>query len=133
VTALVWGDGEMPVNGIDHINIRTTDVAASAQFYVDIFGLELRHGPLVMGQQGHWLHDSAGRPIIHFRVLQADSQSTGPIDHVALNCQGKHEMLERLSARGIEFAVAENLVPGVTQVFLRDPHGVALELNFSGE
>lgn len=123
----------MPVHGVDHVNIRTMDVATSAQFYVDIFDFEFRHGPAVMGQRGNWLYDSTGRPIIHFRVLEADTNSTGPIDHVALACSGKDDILERLRARNIEFAILENLLPGVTQVFLKDPHGVGLELNFSGE
>jgi catechol 2,3-dioxygenase-like lactoylglutathione lyase family enzyme len=123
----------MPVNGIDHINIRTTDVATSAKFYVDMFDFEFRRGPEIMGQGRNWLYDIGGRPIIHFRVLEAGSDSTGPIDHIALKCQGKGQILERLRARGIEFAVTENLVPGLTQVFLKDPHGVALELNFTDE
>lgn len=123
----------MPVNGLDHINIRTMDVAASARFYVEVFDFVFGHGPVVMGQQGNWLHDSGGRPIIHFRVLESASASTGPLDHVALSCQGKDVILERLRARNVEFAVAEGLLPGITQVFLKDPHGVPLELNFTGE
>ncbi len=123
----------MPVTGLDHVNIRTMDVAASAQFYVEIFGFDYRHGPLVMGNQGHWLHDTAGRPIIHFRMLEAGSETTGPIDHIALACQGKDEIIARLQARGIKYSIAENLTPGVTQMFLKDPHGVPLELRFEGE
>ena len=123
----------MPVNGLDHVNIRTMDVETSAQFYVDIFGFEFRQGPAAMGQRGNWLYDSAGHAIIHFRLLEAESQSTGPIDHIALACRGKDDMLERLRARNIAFSIAENLLPGVTQVFLKDPHGVALELNFVDE
>lgn len=123
----------MPVNGLDHVNIRTTNVAASAQFYVDLLDFEFRRGPMVMGQQGNWLYDNNGRPIIHFRVLEPESNSTGPIDHVALSCKGKAQILERLKARDIKFAISEGLLPGITQVFLRDPHGVALELNFAGE
>lgn len=123
----------MPVVGVDHINIRTMDVAKSAQFYIDLFGFELQQGPGPMGFQRNWLHDGRGRPIIHFRILEADSASTGPIDHVALSCQGKDEILGRLRARDVEFSVADNLTPGVTQVFLKDPHGVAIELTFEGE
>lgn len=123
----------MPVMGLDHVNIRTTDVKRSAQFYVDVFDFEFRTGAPVMGQQPSWLYDKSGNAIIHFRVLEADSTSTGPIDHVALSCKGKAEILDRLKAHDIKYAIAENLTPGVTQVFLKDPHGVALELNFSGE
>ena len=123
----------MPVSGLDHVNIRTLDVAESVRFYVELFDFEYVQGPGAMGQKANWLYDSSGKPIIHFRILAAESASTGPLDHVALACHGKAEILQRLQARGIEHAVAENLTPGVTQVFLKDPHGVSLELNFSGE
>jgi catechol 2,3-dioxygenase-like lactoylglutathione lyase family enzyme len=123
----------MPVIGLNHVNIRTSDVAASAQFYIDIFDFELRRGPTVMGQQPHWLYDDRGAPIIHFRQLDAESESTGAIDHIALSCVGKAAILERLDAKKIKFAVVDNLFPGVTQVFLKDPHGISLELNFTGD
>ncbi len=119
----------MPVNGINHVNIRTTDVAASARFYVEVLDFKFREGPAVMGQQPNWLYDKGGRPIIHLGVMAADSQSTGPIDHVALDCEGLETTLEKLKARDIEFTVA-NVRPGLTLVFIKDPHGVALELNF---
>jgi catechol 2,3-dioxygenase-like lactoylglutathione lyase family enzyme len=121
----------MPVLGFDHVNIRTTDVARSAKFYVDVFDFEYRQGEAVMGQPSNWLFDPAGRAIIHLRVLEADSQSTGPIDHIALACDGMAEILERLGARGVEYSVFENPIQPITQVFLKDPHGVPLELSFS--
>jgi catechol 2,3-dioxygenase-like lactoylglutathione lyase family enzyme len=123
----------MPVTGINHVNIRTTDVAKSASFYVEVFDFEYRRGPGVVGNQSNWLFDREGNPIIHLRLRAAESNSTGPIDHVALNCQGKAEILSRLEARKIEFNVFENAGSGLTQVFLKDPHGIALELNFTGE
>jgi len=121
----------MPVNGLDHINIRTTDVAASVQFYVDLFGFEHRQGDEIMGHRPNWLYDAQGQPIIHFRVMEPDALTTGPIDHVALKCQGVEEMVERLRARDVVFQMAKDIVPGVTQVILKDPHGVSLELNFA--
>ena len=123
----------MAVIGLNHVNIRTLDVAASAKFYVDILDFELREGPIVTGNQSNWLYDKQGNAIIHFRVMEAGSTSTGPIDHVALNCQNKRLVVERLKAHNVQFSVAENLTPGVTQIFLKDPHGVPLELNFCGE
>ena len=121
----------MPVLGLDHVNIRTTDVARSAKFYVDIFDFEYRQGEATMGEQSNWLFDKAGKPIIHLRIKEADAASTGPIDHVALVCAGKDEVLQRLTARGVEFSVFENPNRPVTQVFLQDPHGVMLELSFA--
>lgn len=123
----------MSVTGFNHINIRTTDPAASAQFYVDILDLRFHQGPGIMGFQRNWLYDHDDNPIIHLRVLEAGSESTGPIDHVALNCQGRAEIEARLKARGIDYRVAENLEPGLTLVLITDPHGVPLELNFRDE
>ena len=123
----------MPVTGLNHVNIRTTDVKKSAQFYVDIFDFEYRQGAEIMGQRPNWLFDKQGHPIIHLRVLESDSSSTGPIDHVALSCVDKAATLARLKTHNVEFQMAENIVPGVTQIFIKDPHGVPLELNFSGD
>jgi catechol 2,3-dioxygenase-like lactoylglutathione lyase family enzyme len=122
----------MPVNGINHVNIRTTDVAASARFSTEVLDFKFREGAPVMGQQPNWLFDTSGRPIIHLRVMAADSDSTGPIDHVALDCAGLPQVIERLKQRDMKFDLA-NLQPGVTIVFVKDPHGVMLELNFRGE
>jgi len=122
----------MPVTGLNHVNIRTTDIAKSASFYVEVFDFEYRRAPGVVGES-HWLFDRQGRPIIHLRLRAAESSSTGPIDHVALSCEGKAEILSRLDARQIEFKVFENAASGLTQVFLMDPHGIPLELNFTGE
>jgi catechol 2,3-dioxygenase-like lactoylglutathione lyase family enzyme len=128
------GEGPaMSVVGVDHINIRTTDPKASAKFYVDIFGFRHEQGPGVMGFERNWLYDETDRPIIHLRVMQADSDSTGPIDHVALACKGKAQIIERLKAHNVPHSVSDNLIPGLTQIFIKDPHGVPLELNFSGE
>ena len=122
----------MGVNGINHVNIRTTDVAASARFYVEVLDFKFREGPAVMGQQPNWLYDKSGRPIIHLRVMAPESNSTGPIDHVALDCDSLPSTIERLKARDIQYTVA-NVRPGLTLVFIKDPHGVSLELNFRDE
>lgn len=121
----------MPVTGIDHVNIRTMDVATSARFYVDLLGFEYRQEPVMPGRLSNWLYDDRGNPIIHFRVMEPGSESTGPIDHVALRCQGVAQVVERLKARDIAFSMTEGLRPGVTQIVLKDPHGINLELNFA--
>jgi hypothetical protein len=105
----------MPVNGINHVNIRTTDVAASRSsmwmYSISNFARVSGHGPaaeLAVRQE-------RARPIIHLRIMEADSDSTGPIDHVALDCEGLSSVIERLKARHIEFNVA-NVQAGVTLV-----------------
>lgn len=127
----------MRVNALDHVNIRTRDIAGSARFYAELLDLEVRNGPAPMtAEQVQWLYDRGGRAIIHL-VQHNDEKGapgpTGPLDHVALNCSGKQELIERLKQRGAEFGVHEMTAIGRTLIFTRDPHGVMLELNFDGD
>ena len=124
----------MRVNALDHVNIRTRDVAASAQFYADLLGLEPRSAPAAMSlDQARWLYDANNKPIIHLFKFDTPPGETGPIHHVALSCTGKEALLERLRERGAEYSLNEVPSIGLTQVFTHDPHGVLLELNFAGD
>ena len=122
----------MTVTALDHVNIRTRDVHASARFYADLLGLEARGGPAPFPpDQVQWLYDTEGRAIIHLNnIAPVGEGSTGAIDHVALACTGIGEVLELLKRIGAEFQVNEVPSMGLTLVFTRDPHGVLLELNF---
>jgi catechol 2,3-dioxygenase-like lactoylglutathione lyase family enzyme len=132
----------MRVNALDHVNILTDDVERTARFYAEVLGLDPR---LAAGQLapalGRWLYDQNGQPIIHvvkrdFLVKNEHENalgSTGAIHHVALRCSGKTEMVERLRKLDIEFRVNDVPAVGISQIFVRDPQGVLLELNFRGE
>lgn len=123
----------MTVSGFNHINIRTCDIEGSAQFFVEVLGMEFRRGEPIMGTRPAWLHDEAGQPIIHLRLREADGPGCGALDHVALDCCDKAAILARLDKRGIRYAEISDIFPGVTQVMFQDPHGITLELNFAGE
>ncbi|MCJ8155794.1 VOC family protein [Sphingomonas sp. LaA6.9] len=121
----------MGVVGLDHVNIRTLDVAASAKFYEEVLGLTYQQGPAIMGGHAHWLYDDDGNALIHFRVMEPGATHSGAIDHVALRCRDRARVKARLDELEIEYTEADNLVPGVVQIFFPDPHGVMLELNFA--
>ncbi len=127
-------EGQMRVTALDHVNIRTRDIKNSARFYVEQIGLEARNGPAPFSpEQVQWLYDCNGRPIIHLFTFDCEPAPTGPIHHVALNCSGKAELIARLTTHGTAFEVNEIPSIGLTQIFTRDPHGVLLELNFTGD
>ena len=87
------------------------------------------------------MFDDAGRAIIHINSLDCPRTyardvmpgPTGSIHHIALNCSGFDDMMARLEAR--ELAHQDNLVEaiGLRQIFMMDPNGVLLELNFFGD
>ena len=121
------------VTALDHVNIRTGDVPGSASYYANLLGLEPRDAPSPLTrEQACWLFDQQGHAIIHLFKGTQTPGLTGAIHHVAMRCKGKTALLERLRERGEKFDVHE-AGGGLTLVFLRDPHGVLLELNFTGE
>jgi catechol 2,3-dioxygenase-like lactoylglutathione lyase family enzyme len=127
------------VNALDHINIITPDLHGTARFYAEMFNLEPRNAPPPLTPDtAQWMYDDEGRAIIHInsldcpRTYQRDVTPgpTGSIHHVALNCSGYDEVIERLGARALAYQVNVIEAVGLRQVFTMDPNGVLLELNF---
>jgi 4-hydroxyphenylpyruvate dioxygenase-like putative hemolysin len=132
----------MKVNALDHVNIITADLEGTACFYAEVFNLDRRNAPAPLTPQtAQWMFDDAGRAIIHInsldcaRTYQRDVMAgpTGSIHHIALNCSGYDDVMERLQARAMECQINLVTAIGLRQVFTMDPNGVLLELNFFGD
>lgn len=131
------------VKALDHVNIQTTDVAATARFFAEV--LELAPRPPFPGAdmaQVTWMFDHADRPVVHITVPGAtfaeDAErplrpDTGALHHVAFECEGHGAMIARLSAMGIAFRTRDIPPIGLKQIFVAEPNGVLLELNYRGE
>lgn len=51
---------------------------------------------------------------------------------MALKCSGYEELRAQLTRRGLEHRLNEVTAAGLRQIFVLDPNGVLLELNFFG-
>jgi catechol 2,3-dioxygenase-like lactoylglutathione lyase family enzyme len=131
----------MRVEALDHINIITPDVVGTARFYADLFDLEPRDGPPPLTHDNaRWMYDAAGRAIVHINSLdcpraydrEVSPGPTGSLHHVALRCQGYEELRARLVRRGLGHKTNEVTAIRLKQIFVLDPNGVLLELNFFG-
>ena len=124
------------IQRIGHINIRTPLLEETLAFYEAV--LALRRGPArTMADQScnAWLYDGNGRALIHVNMPAADEfvpaiGARGRIDHVAFDGRDPDAMEERLRRLGIDYVRRETLVSGLTQIVLRDPNGIVLELAF---
>jgi catechol 2,3-dioxygenase-like lactoylglutathione lyase family enzyme len=132
----------MTVNALDHVNIIAADLDATARFYAELFDLERRNAPPPLTpQNAQWMYDGAGRAVVHINSTDCPRQydrdvtpgATGAIHHVALNCSGHDEVVARLTARGLDFKPNVVTAIGLRQIFVQDPNGVLLELNFFGD
>jgi catechol 2,3-dioxygenase-like lactoylglutathione lyase family enzyme len=133
----------MTVSGLDHVNILTADLEATASFYERVLGLTRdRNRTLPPGFQGAWMRDAAGNAIVHLVWKDPASDRydgyepglpTNAVHHVAFQCQGFDAMRERLDGLGIAYRVSDRRHAALRQVFLADPNAVNIELNFAGE
>jgi catechol 2,3-dioxygenase-like lactoylglutathione lyase family enzyme len=127
----------MPTHGLNHINLSAGRGLLNAlkDFYCDVIGLEVGARPN-FERFGYWLY-AGGHPIVHlYESAPNEARKTDvltPFDHVAFTCEDSSEFEALLRRRRIEYSKA--VVPGsdqVQQLFLRDPAGVKVELNFPG-
>lgn len=121
----------MTVTALNHVNIVTDDLAATRAFYADVVGLIDGDRPS-FDFPGAWLY-CGDEAVIHLvGVDDQPDEGTGTIDHVAFEAGGLDDMIGLLEDREIPFHVRD--VPGrdIRQVFLHDPNGVKIELNFRG-
>ena len=134
---------------LNHFSIRTTDLEASRRFYADVLGLTVGPRP-DFPFPGLWMyrgaHTDMANAAVHIIGIDAAHPSglveylgelaassltgSGAVDHVAFFADGLAAMLAKLQTLGIAFR--ERTVPsvGLHQLFLTDPSGVVIELNY---
>lgn len=134
----------MPLSHLEHYLIQAEDIDATRDWYVRVLGM--RDGPHPdFGFPVHWLY-LGERDVLHLtqggakvsenrrRYLSQESEATrgsGVIDHVAFRATGFSEMIAHLDRLGIAYQERQVDDQGLYQLFLIDPNGVKVELNFA--
>ena len=124
----------MGLIALNHFTIRPADLEKTKDFYVDVLGLTIGDRP-PLGFPGYWLY-CGGMPVVHLigpRDSDTGARASGPtglLDHIAFSCTGLADMRTRLKKHAVEHT--ERVIPRdrQTQIFLHDPDGVAVELNY---
>lgn len=129
----------MALEALEHYTVQCADLDGTRDFYRDVLGLEEGFRP-DLGFAGHWLY-CGDVPVVH--LLGRDGAlpenrsaepggDTGSFDHIAFRGRDVEAMIARLRANGIAFR--ENRIDEIKlhQLFVRDPNGVMVEMNFRG-
>jgi catechol 2,3-dioxygenase-like lactoylglutathione lyase family enzyme len=128
----------MQTVGLNHFNITAPRALLEKvrDFYVEVLGLKVGARPNFM-RDGFWLY--AGHlPIVHLTACdETDGRARANslpsfVDHIAFTCEGLPGLLERLQSLRIPYELVNGPTAQV-QVFIRDPAGVGVELNFAEE
>ena len=137
---------------LNHFSIRTTDLDATRAFYETVLGLTVGPRP-PFPFPGLWLyngdHAQVANAMVHVIGMDRNDpeglkrylgdrdvsslHGTGAVDHIALMATGLEGMLTHLAHIGV--ACRERTVPaiGLHQLFLDDPCGLVIELNYPAE
>lgn len=134
----------MPLHHLEHFLIQTENLEATRDWYVKTLGLrEGRHPDFKFPVVWLYIGDT---DVVHLTVggknisenrkaylgQQSDAvQGTGVIDHVAFRCSGLKDMMEHLAKNKIEFHKRQVDDQGLFQLFLFDPNGIKVELNYA--
>ncbi|MDB5903460.1 MAG: glyoxalase/bleomycin resistance protein/dioxygenase [Betaproteobacteria bacterium] len=134
----------MPVHHLEHFLIQTGDMTATRDWYVRVLGLRVGEHPdfkfpvcwMYIGDTDVIHITEGGKNVSDNRKRYLGQQSdalagTGVIDHVAFRCSGLEEMMERLKAAQVPFSRRQVDDQGLFQLFLLDPNGIKVELNFA--
>ncbi len=122
----------MSVGVLDHFNIRTRKLADTVRFYEEILGLENGDRPN-FAFPGAWLY-SEGKPVVHLVDISPTAEpqkpDSGVVHHVAFASRDFAGMKARLQSKKMPFDTRQ--VPGgdLWQIFVNDPNGVMIELNY---
>lgn len=137
----------MALAKLAHYSIRTQDLERSCTFYERVLGFRRGFRP-PFDFPGAWLYmgdDESDYGTVHIIGVDPDNPSglsaylgdkslpasgTGTLDHIAFLATGVEQMWATLRAEGISWR--DRTVPslGLHQVFIEDPSGVTIELNY---
>ncbi len=134
---------------LNHFSIRTTDIVASRAFYEKVLGLTVGPRP-DFPFPGLWMyngdHAHVANAMVHIigidknnpdglkqylgEMDEAKLHGSGAVDHIALMTTGLAQMLTHLKQLGVP--CRERTVPAIHlhQVFVDDPSGIVIELNY---
>jgi catechol 2,3-dioxygenase-like lactoylglutathione lyase family enzyme len=126
----------MTITGLAHVNIRASEamIERVRRFHADVLGLvDGRRPPF--RSQGYWLY-AGTLDVMHLTIdpsMDEDEPAhTGWLDHFAFTAHDLEGTLARLDAHGVVYQIEHVPLSGEIQVFMRDPAGIAIELNFAG-
>lgn len=137
----------MGLTKLAHYSIRTNDLERSCAFYERVLGFRRGYRP-PFDFPGAWLYmgdDERDFGTVHIIGIDPNNPAglsaylgdkaqpetgTGTVDHIAFLASGVSQMWQTLQAEGIPWR--DRTVPslGLHQVFIEDPSGVTIELNY---
>lgn len=129
------------LTGFDHFLIQTDDLPKTRDWFVDVLGFAEGPHP-EFGFPVCWLY-IGDKDVIHLTTSRSEQREaylgaapgtadggSGVVDHVAFTATGLRDTRARLDKLGIAYEERQADPSSAWQVFMHDPNGIKVELNF---
>ena len=134
----------MAITDLDHYFVRAKDVELSRTFYCDALGFQDMPRPN-LPFPGHWL-GVGGKTQVHIGLDGIPEEATryfgttdssardnaGVVDHIAFQGTDATAMAQRLAELGLPTKTRHIAEIALFQLFVSDPDGLMIQLNFPG-
>ena len=117
---------------LEHVNIRTADVAGMTEWYCAVLGMTNGDRP-PFDNPGAWLYVGE-HPVVHLVGEAREPEARDPkIEHFAFSATGLGAMIDRLQLRGIPYDTVRVPGIGLLQINLSDPDGNHIHIDYGPE
>ena len=143
------------ISKLDHVNIVTKNIGETVRFYTEVLGM--KNAPLpggMVSDRNAFICDDNDNAVLHVQGVDPanpqatfdsihqrlgnlrssigleDLEGSASIEHVAFACQDYDKVRDRLGRHGLEMRLNDVPQMGLRQIFVNDPNGITLELNF---
>ena len=115
---------------LEHVNMRTANLAAMRRFYQEVLGLTIGYRPpFTFG--GAWLY-CGDRPAVHLVEVERPKTGDDPrLEHFAFRAEDFRDFIAHLEGRKIEYWISHVPEIDLCQVNVRDPDGNHVEVGFA--
>ena len=125
----------MPIESLDHVNIRTDRLDAMVDWYTTVLGLRSGKRP-DFGFPGAWLY-AGDRAVVHMIGVGdeagAGSETALKLEHFAFAARDRAAFEALLEERGERYRRSEVAEAGIVQVNIWDPDGNHIHVDFPKE
>ena len=134
----------MPLSHIEHFLLQTVDMEGTRKWYVEVLGMRVGPSPdfkfpvfwLYLGDKDVVHVTEGGKGVSENRKKYVGQQSdavsgTGVVDHIAFRATGLRDMIAHLKKLNVDFKQRRVDDQGLYQLFMFDPNGIKIELNYA--
>lgn len=120
----------MALRELDHVNLRTANLAKLTEFYCSVLGLSVGPRP-AFSFTGAWLYCGA-RAAVHLVEVGTQPEPSGALrlEHFAFIADDFDDFVQNLTRAGVEYRISTLVGSETRQVNLSDPDGNRIHIDF---